>query len=78
LAEAEQTLSPALELFVVLATMALVLLPLALRQTLRRSRARTGREWGPLAVFGVVDALNGGLYFALMFGSISSCRRNFG
>ncbi|HWA72349.1 MAG TPA: EamA family transporter [Polyangiaceae bacterium] len=64
-AQAERSLPPSLSTFVVLAAIAVVLLPLAVREA-RRAPARGERDWYLLAAFGVCDALNCSLYFAAL------------
>lgn len=58
-------IAPALATFLVMATIALLLLPLALRETRTRPR-RSAARWGLLGLFGVSDAINCGLYFAAL------------
>jgi len=65
-AGAERPIAPELSTFVVLATIALVLCPLALRATRARTTHRTRREWALIGAFGVSDALNCWLYFSAL------------
>lgn len=65
-ANAEQPIAPELSTFIVLATIAVVLCPLAVRATRARERQRTRREWALLGAFGISDALNCWLYFAAL------------
>jgi drug/metabolite transporter (DMT)-like permease len=65
-ASAAQPISPALCSFVVLATIGVVLLPLAVRATRRRAQPRSTREWWLIAAFGLTDALNCVLYFGAL------------
>lgn len=58
-------LDPMLATFVVLASIGVLLLPLALVER-RRAPQRTARDWALVAVFGASDALNCGLYFAAL------------
>jgi drug/metabolite transporter (DMT)-like permease len=62
-ASAAQPIAPALCSFVVLATIGIVLFPLALRATRRRVLPRSAREWWLIGAFGLTDALNCVLYF---------------
>jgi drug/metabolite transporter (DMT)-like permease len=63
LAQADAPLSPALATFVVLATIAAVLLPMAAAES-RRRPPRSRRAWVLLGLFGLSDALNCAMYFA--------------
>jgi DME family drug/metabolite transporter len=52
--------------FVVMTTIAVVLLPLAVRALRQRTEPRSLREWWLVAAFGVSDAVNCGLYFGAL------------
>ena len=72
LAQAAAPIAPQLSTFVVMATIMIVLAPLAARATQRRSAPRAAREWLLIAIFGISDALNVVLYFgALQTTSVS-------
>ncbi len=64
LAEKGQRIAPELEAFLVLAVIASVLLPMAVRATLRRAVPRSTCDWCLIGAFGISDALNCVLYFA--------------
>jgi drug/metabolite transporter (DMT)-like permease len=66
LAEAKRPIAPELETFVVLAIIATVLLPSAIRATSRRVLNRPPMDWCLVAAFGISDALNCVLYFTAM------------
>jgi drug/metabolite transporter (DMT)-like permease len=65
-ANAEQPIAPELSTFIVLATIGVVLCPLALRATLARGASRSRREWALIGAFGLSDALNCVLYFSAL------------
>jgi drug/metabolite transporter (DMT)-like permease len=65
-AGAGQSVASVLCSLVVMSTIALLLCPLALRATRRRSEPRVRSEWVLLGVFGVTDALNCGLFFSAL------------
>ena len=72
LAQEAAPIAPQLSTFVVMATIMVVLAPLAASATRRRSAPRAAREWLLIALFGVSDALNVVLYFgALQTTSVS-------
>jgi DME family drug/metabolite transporter len=66
LAQVTGPIPPELSTFVVLATIAVVLCPLAVQATRRRVRAPTAQEYWLLIAFGVSDALNCRLYFGAL------------
>ena len=66
LAQASGPVAPQLAALLVMATIFLVLLPLALRTTRLRARQHGRREWALLVGFGVSDALNAALYFGAL------------
>lgn len=66
LAQAAGPVAPQLTALLVMATIFLVLLPLALRATRLRARQHSWGGWALLVAFGVSDALNVVLYFAAL------------
>lgn len=65
-AELVRPLAPQLSALIVLSTVFLVLCPLALRATQRRTRGRSRGDWWRIAAFGITDALNCVLYFSAL------------
>jgi drug/metabolite transporter (DMT)-like permease len=65
-AQRARPLAPQLSALVVLATIFLLLCPLAVRATQRQTRLRNRRDWWLIVAFGLTDALNCVLYFSAL------------
>jgi drug/metabolite transporter (DMT)-like permease len=66
LAQRTAPVAPQLSVLLVMSIIFVVVSPLALRATRRRSARRPSRQWALLAAFGLSDALNAVLYFAAL------------
>lgn len=66
LAQARGPVAPQLAALLVMATIFVVLLPLAVHTTRLRARQHSRRDWALLVAFGISDALNAALYFAAL------------